>query len=194
MDKRRKILASAVAMLVITLYLGLNWYLRSKYPHYFEPPPQEAAKTEAPAAAPPATAPAGTSPADAPGTAPSVPATGPTTAPAGPAVTAAPAAAAALQVINQPQNPEKAAIGSVTRDDKNWPMYLRVAPLGAGIEEVILNGYYHAADYRKPEKDRRAYSFQEPYGEYPDTRPLATRWVEVNGTRLDTGWANWTKV
>ena len=163
MDKKRVIIATAVAMLVVLGYVWLNMWVRTKYPHYFEEPKQEAAQTEAPAG----------SPATSPATNPASRETGPTTSVAG--ATTGPSLSAGLQVINPPDGAEGAGIGSLTRRDPEWPIHLSVSALGAGLEQVILNGYPHAADYRKPEKDRRLYEFQQPYAEYPDTRPLATR-------------------
>src|SRR5687767_10872498 len=113
MDKRRVILATAVAMLVVLGYMWLNMWVRTKYPHYFEEPkPQEVAQAQ-----PPGTAPAGL-PATAPATNPAFPETGPTTSFAG-ATTApsAPSVAAGLQVIDAPAEPQDAAIGSLTRND-----------------------------------------------------------------------------
>ncbi len=181
MEKRNVILITAVAALVVLGYMWLNMWVRTNYPHWFEgPKPQEAAQTQP--AGPPATSPA---------TNPASPETGPTTSLAGP--TTAPSLAAGLQVISSPDQWQNAAIGSLTPNNTEWPIHLSVTPLGAGLEQVILNGYPHAADYRKPEKDRRLYEFEQPYAEYPDTRPLATRWVDVNGTRVNTSWAAWTK-
>src|SRR5687768_2832570 len=114
MEKRNVILITAVAALVVLGYMWLNMWVRTNYPHWFEgPKPQEAAQTQP--AGPPATSPA---------THPASPETGPTTSLAGP--TTAPSVAAGLQVISLPDQWQRAAIGSLTPKDAEWPIHLSV--------------------------------------------------------------------
>ena len=69
-------------------------------------------------------------------------------------------------------------------------MVLTVDPQGAGLESVILNGYYDTAAHKA------LYKFQEPIGGVESvTRPLATRTLTIDGHDIDVSSAvNWQQI
>jgi YidC/Oxa1 family membrane protein insertase len=117
-------------------------------------------------------------------TATTVPTTGPGGAPAtGPAGTGTSGLriAAATTAPSQP-----VALGSDAFKDKTYALRLALDPVGAGVQSVTLN------DYKRSVEDPRPYVFQQPYaGHEAQSRPLATRWVNLNGQTFDLGNIPW---
>ena len=120
-------------------------------------------------------------------------ATGPTTqslqVQAAPGATTAPAAAS-VQVVGAPSGQaQPATLGSAAERDPTFSLELALDPIGAGIKAVVLN------DFRNADKDKGLYVFQEPYaGHVAQSRPLGTRWVEVNGRTVDLSNVAWRLV
>ena len=103
---------------------------------------------------------------------------------AGPGATTAPAGTA-LQVVGAPEA-RPTTLGSGAAKDPNFALQLSLDPRGAGINSVVLNDFKHSA------KDEVLYSFQEPYeGHEARSRPLGTRWIDVNGQTLDLANVTW---
>src|SRR5690349_19215433 len=110
--------------------------------------------------------------------------TGPTTGPAG-----APAAgsAGAMRVASADSGPRPVALGSDAFKDKSYALRVALDPIGAGLQSVTLN------DFKRSVEDPRPFLFQQPYaGHEAQSRPLATRWVNVNGQTFDLGNVQWT--
>lgn len=63
-------------------------------------------------------------------------------------------------------------------------------PAGAGIDRVVLNEFPKHAE-KKEDRDR-PYAYQEPYWGYEqESRPMATRWVKVDGQTVDLAGVQW---
>jgi hypothetical protein len=77
-------------------------------------------------------------------------------------------------------------LGSTTKGDKIYAMQVTLTPHGAGIDQVALNQFDRAV------KDSRPYVFQEPYeGFLNTTRPLASRWISIDGKQVDLAGVDW---
>jgi YidC/Oxa1 family membrane protein insertase len=124
------------------------------------------------------------------------PSTAPAAAPATQFATTAPGvapttgpAAGALQIVAATQPAQTVALGSAAHRDKDFALELSLDPVGAGVRSVVLNDFKQSAD--KPD----LYRFQEPYDGFgPQSRPLGTRWVTVNGQVFDLSIVAWRLV
>ena len=139
-------------------------------------------------------APAPTPPTSAPTTAAStLPAT--TTASTNPATS--PTITAALpstQVVaaTQPMmNPAPAVLGSAQFKDSQFALQLRLLPLGAGVEGVILNEFKATAQGKMP---KLPYEFETPLPDRLDTQPLGSRSITVDGTTYDLSGVQWSLI
>jgi YidC/Oxa1 family membrane protein insertase len=76
------------------------------------------------------------------------------------------------------------------KDNSNpYAMAMRVAPRGAGLDEVVLN------QFRKAVKSNDAYVYQTPIdGRVDETRPLATDSVTVDGKTVSLRGIDWQVV
>jgi YidC/Oxa1 family membrane protein insertase len=116
------------------------------------------------------------------------PTTGPSVASSGPSVQAG-------FTIVRPTSAEDTRpvrIGSDAADDPTWPMQLSLDPLGASVNSVTLNAFKRSEDFKRPVKDRRLYEFEQPYSGRPDSQPLATRSLTINGQSVSLDGLPWT--
>jgi YidC/Oxa1 family membrane protein insertase len=123
-----------------------------------------------------ATQPAATAPA----------ATQPLAVEAGPGPTTVPAGwAMRVEGAADPES-QRVTLGSAAAKDPNYSLQLSLDPRGAGINSVVLN------DFKRSAKDPALYTFQEPYaGHEALSRPLGTRWINLNGQTLDLSNVAW---
>lgn len=152
--------------MAVSLLVLFGWsYIQEKY--FPLPKPQQAA-----------TAPSTTQTVDA--------ATAPTTAPAtqGIAALVAPMATTGLRALPAPE-PQTVALGSAELDAQDYRIGLRINTQGAGLDSVTLNQFTRAV------KEKSPFVYQTPYPQLPETRPLATRSVNINGTSVDLATVNW---
>jgi YidC/Oxa1 family membrane protein insertase len=169
MDNKRLISHLAIAVALIAAWWSIRSYVNHIHPEYA----QEMAAQEA-AAQNPATAPS----------TPSTPATAPTTGPAQ-ASASTPEISAGMHLVPSTQPAAVILLGSDVEKDSKYAMQVRLSSMGAGIEQVTLN------KFRQTVRGASLYSFQEPYQNHPETAPLATRSVTVDGTSVDAIQA-WT--
>jgi YidC/Oxa1 family membrane protein insertase len=161
MDNKRLIQAMTVAMLL----LGV-WYFAQSYINRVHPEWQQALATTEPTT---------------PAAVPSAPTTGQSTGPSTlPSLTAGPAGPAMLPAT-QPTGP--AVLGSGTEKDPNFAMQVEISPDGAGIDKVVLNQFHQKV------KSPDLYTFQVPYDTHPETNPLGTRTLTIDGNSVDLGGA-----
>lgn len=184
MDTKRLIYGMALAMSVMLGYQMLIGYLGKKYPEWgLLPTPNPPAQVEQATTTTSTTTPSVLVPpvAAAPGQAfVPLPATGVSaTQPTG----AAPMAAVAISSTTQPTS---VTIGSATKDDPTYALAIALSRVGAGIDSVTLNEYQRTVD--KPDR----YTYQQPYAGHENaSRPLATRWITVDGVKLDLESFTW---
>jgi YidC/Oxa1 family membrane protein insertase len=76
-------------------------------------------------------------------------------------------------------------IGSTVFKDPNLTLAVSLSPQGAAIDSVTVNSYNNA--------DRKGlYTFQQPFGDSPDSRSLATLNITIDSQpSIDLGNANW---
>ncbi len=184
-----------IPLMIVVMAVAIGWqyfigYLYKINPQWKQPGQEIAATQPAEVSQPGQT----TSPTAAPtlqvGT--TFPSTLPSTLPVGTvALPPAPVAPPGLQVgdadVETSVPTTGFAIGSMLPNDPTFSMGLRINPIGAGLDEVVLNAY------KPPVKQATgAYTFQQPYLGMEDvTRPLATRQVVVNGQVIDLSRVTW---
>ena len=96
-----------------------------------------------------------------------------------------PADPTGLRVLAQ-GSPRVIELGSAEPDDDTYTLGLRVTTRGAGLEQVTLNRFALTVD------DDHRYTFQQPYDAALDqTRPLATRSVQLLGKTIDLDNVDW---
>ena len=156
--------------IVLGWQFGVTWlYKKQGWQMPGQQSQQNAASTQ-PAAGTPTTQFAGT-------------ATSPTTGPG--AVEATAPGTGGLRLVAETSQPQPAVLGSGAERDPNYALQLTLDPVGAGVKSVVLNDF-KSADRKK------LYTFQEPYaGFVPQSRPLGTRWVSVNGQTFDLSNVTW---
>jgi YidC/Oxa1 family membrane protein insertase len=162
-----------ISLVTLALVLIGGWWLFIQYVNRVHPEyAQELAAQEA-AARNPTTQPATTS--APPGG--MMPATGPGS-------TSMPAMSAGVHLVASTQPVAIALLGSDVEKDPAYAMQVKLSSMGAGIEKVILN------QFRQSVREIKLYTFQQPYDDHPETAPLATRSVTVDGVQVDTlqGW------
>ncbi len=95
------------------------------------------------------------------------------------------AAAAGLHFSAPPAGPGVAILGSDHEKDLNYAMQVVLSSNGAGIAKVTLNQFHQTV------RGTELYSFQQPYEDHPETSPLATRNLTIDGNTVDTsgGWS-----
>jgi YidC/Oxa1 family membrane protein insertase len=119
------------------------------------------------------------------------PATGATTVPS---MTATAPQAGALRLITPTTAPapHEITLGHASLDDKaeaEYPLAISIDPLGAGMNQVVLNRF------RQSEGSPQPYQFQHPDSVNPaDTRPLATRSITIDGQTIDLLNQPWTLI
>jgi YidC/Oxa1 family membrane protein insertase len=170
MDKRTLIITISLSLAVITLWMAfLSWYDR----HY---PPTVATNTTEPAATQPAEALPSTMPVA------GAPTTNSTTQPA-----SAPSLAAGFHAVAPLQGVSPVTLGSDRKQGKEpvYALQLKLTPNGAGISEVVLNDFKQ--DVKKPDP----YTFEKPYDGSPNTAPLMTRSLKINGHEVPMDSVPW---
>jgi YidC/Oxa1 family membrane protein insertase len=187
MDTRRLIVGMSLAMAVMVGWQLMVGYLDKKYPQWGLRSPtttQPVTPTSAPPATPapgpsgpPAFAPAGTQASTTPVIVP--PAVATPTIPTATAPTA-PMAVAATQPVTSVR------IGSITKNDPTYALAIDLSPVGAAIDAITLNQFKTSVN--KPD----LYVFQQPMAGGTQTRALATRWLTVDGVKVDLDRVTWT--
>ena len=120
-----------------------------------------------------------------PAAAPTTQASGPTTSP-GASTTTSATTSGGLRVDADSGPEQIVALGSERPRDPKYAIYLALDRVGAGLKAVVLN------DYKRSVEDSLLYVFQQPYpGHEAKSRPLATRWVNINGQTFDLSNVNW---
>jgi hypothetical protein len=77
-------------------------------------------------------------------------------------------------------------IGSTDKNNPTYAVAIDLSPVGASIDSVTLNAYKRTVNEADP------YTFQRPYvGFEAQSRPLATRWISVDGKRVDLDAVPW---
>jgi YidC/Oxa1 family membrane protein insertase len=90
-------------------------------------------------------------------------------------------------VVGSPQA-ISSKLGSEIPLDKEFPLQLDISPQGAGLDSVTLNDFWETAEHKN------LYVYQKPFPEQESlTRPLATRWITINGQQLDVSNINWAR-
>jgi YidC/Oxa1 family membrane protein insertase len=173
MDNKRIFI---VLPLMLLLFFGYEYTLqalRKAHPDWSAPTAEETTPVNTPTTAPVVSAGSTTSPT-----------TSPTTMP-----TVAGATGASTHGGIQPVGTDKpmpASLGSARSADPTYPMLLSINPQGAGLESVTLNDFWETAEHKA------LYVYQEAFpGEETLTRPLAMRWITINGQQLDISNLNW---
>ncbi len=86
-------------------------------------------------------------------------------------------------------NAVASTLGSEQPKDPVFPMQLLINSQGAGIDSVTLNDFWESAERKS------LYAYQKPFaGQEAMTRPLATRWITINGQQLDVSKLDWQRV
>lgn len=176
MDNKRLIISMTVGLALVLLWAQFIPWLDKKLG--WEPPPQQQSAT--------------TQPAEAVG----LPATAPTTqlsATTTTAPTSAPtmtAAAPAAHVVSDPAGqPKDTTLGSAKSKDPTYALELKVRPVGAGLDYVILNDWTAQADKPNP------YIFQQPAEkENLETEAFSTRDITLNGVNYDISSLKWSRI
>lgn len=172
LDIKRLIIGMSLAMAIVFGWrAGATWLYKKKgwdLPEERARREQIAATQQAPAAATQST---GAS-------------TIPTTGPEAPAP--ASSIGAGFRAVAESGPAQPASLGSAAFKDKTYAMRLALDPTGAGVHSVLLN------DFKRTSDAPDLYVFQQPYaGREAQSRPLATRWVTVNGQTIDVSNVAW---
>jgi YidC/Oxa1 family membrane protein insertase len=78
------------------------------------------------------------------------------------------------------------SIGSSTANDPNYVMQIDISPNGASVDGVTLNQYKLKVGSPEP------YTFDKPADMSDEDRALATRYVIINGQKIDLSGVPWT--
>ena len=170
MEPKRLILGMVVTLALLGAWYGLMRYVNRVHPEYAAE--QEAMEKAAAQQQQPTTAPASL---------PQTPVTSPSAASTMPSMSAGPAG---LRVGTPPAEPAVAILGSGQTNDPNYAMQVVLSTQTAGIEKVTLNKYHQSV------RGTELYTFETPYADHPETDPLATRTLSIDGSTIDTsgGW------
>jgi len=189
MDTKRLIIGLALAMAVMLVWDRLGTYLDQKHPEWGLRNPKTATEQVTPATTVPV--------APVVPIAPTTTVTASTTAPgvvvlpqpvvaAPPSVLTTGPSVSGVSAIAATSQPSDVIIGSVDKNNEKYALAIDLSPVGAGIDSVTLNEYKRAVN--KPEP----YVFQQPYpGLENASRPLATRWITVDGIKVDLESMTW---
>ena len=83
--------------------------------------------------------------------------------------------------------PETLRLGSGDSRDPTFAVALDVSPVGAGLNQVVLN------DYRLTLRDLTPFTYEQPSALFANrTRSLAVRGVDLDGQHVDLTGATWT--
>ena len=177
MENRRLLIAMAVGMAAILLWMQVVAWLDRRVPGWNRPQ-----ATTQPAATQPVTV-ASTNPSPATQT---VAATGPASVTGNPSVAAGVRHAQVVPATQPSPGPEPAAIGLANPHNGQFAMQLKVDPTGAGFGAVVLNDFKLTADKNSP-----PYTFEQRPDQQPDFVPLASRNVTVDGATYDLAGLKW---
>jgi YidC/Oxa1 family membrane protein insertase len=168
MDNKRLVIGMVLAMAVVMGWQVFVSYMYKKNPQWKQHDQQTAQTT------PPAN-----------GTAPStntgVEAVAPTT---GASITTQSSAAPGASLTNATAQPTRVELGGGDPKGETFPLKLDLSSTGAGIELATLKKY-------KDHEAKNVYTFQSPPALDPLARPMATRFVTVNGSTFDLAGLNW---
>ncbi len=85
--------------------------------------------------------------------------------------------------------PASVDLGSNVPSDPTYTMAVNISDRGAGLNDVLLN------EFRRSVESPDLYTFQSPYAGYEDeTRPLATRSINIDGTVVNLLGVDWERV
>lgn len=172
MDNKRLVIGMVLAMAVVFGWQLFLAYLYKKNPQWLEKPAQPQAQvTTAPAPTPPSTQ------ANVEAT------TGPTAVAAAPSTTPS-ISAPTIRLGETPSSPIVTQLGAGDLEGKTFPMQLAVTSTGAGIDLATLKKF-------KSHDAKSIYTFQTPINNDPAMRPLATRYVILNGNQYDLANVHW---
>ena len=174
MDNKRLVTAMLVGLGLILLWIQFLPWLDKKMG--WEPAAQSSTSGAGPAASQPGTT--------APASQTAFAATSPTSAPS------LTQGSMPSQIVPDPQGQAApTTLGSAAQKDPTYALQLKVRPLGAAIESVVLN------DWKKEARKSDPYVFQEVYDPNRlDTQALATRNITVNGTTYDISSLTWNRI
>ncbi|CAN5383231.1 hypothetical protein BH09PLA1_BH09PLA1_23330 [soil metagenome] len=177
MQTKRTIIAMVVMMALVFVWTPTIKFIGTKLGYNMEPPPPVAESTTAPTG----TNSTGASPSGVPSTGEASSITSGT-----PTLSPATSSAPSLVVVAAPRE-SATQIGSPATKDPTYALSVRLVSAGAAIDAVILNDYKKSVDGTDP------YVYQEPYKGFEDqSRPLATRFITIDGLTQDVTNAHWT--
>ena len=180
MDFKRLMTGIAVAILIVAGWSRLVSYLADQHPEW-----GWKASTQ------PTTMPdieSSTQPVESPSTA--VATTGPTTQRNAVAAATGPGNRYAILPATRPTTqPASVDLGSNVPSDPTYTMSVNISNRGAGLNDVLLN------EFRRSVESPDLYTFQSPYAGYEDeTRALATRSINIDGTVVNLLGVDWERV
>ena len=73
-------------------------------------------------------------------------------------------------------------------------MQVNLDPIGAGISGVVLNQFNRPEDFDKPTNGREVYTCESADPAVPGSEPVASKWIEINGLRIELSSTVWSLV
>ncbi|HVT87351.1 MAG TPA: YidC/Oxa1 family insertase periplasmic-domain containing protein [Tepidisphaeraceae bacterium] len=163
MDNRRMITGMLIAMAIVLMWQPVLTFVGTKLGYDMAPPKPPTTQVADASTTNPSTQPVATTS----------------------AAMVAPPTTAAIRAIAS-ANLSPAIIGSATANDPKFKMALKISPLGAGLDEVVLNEFTATARKKDP------YVFQQPYGvDAAAIRSMASRSITLNGVTTDLSSVAW---